>query len=284
MSSHSRNFGMPNPERVIAMGCASVNHHLLRVCAMSSDATFTSHLDQLPTGASIPKRACARSYAVKDSQEFPYDASILLENILDPTHIHISHDRVDLFSKREKAKAMDFIVTERSENGLAGEWHFLDSPEDKNGNTVLEQDMGFLAAQNEMLYKEQRPTREVYLNMRSQDRSGAHPAGLGTSMISNTPAKEAFVHRYARDPNNRYNRHVVHCKSWRDAVKRFETLQVLTLALAVVSTAMAIVSSKPVWRIAFVVSALLMCIASWGCKRVPSLLTENYVRPQKLTP
>lgn len=33
MRSHAKNFGMPDPERVIATGGASANHHLLRVCA-----------------------------------------------------------------------------------------------------------------------------------------------------------------------------------------------------------------------------------------------------------
>jgi hypothetical protein len=38
--------------------------------------------------------------------ELPYDYSILLENLMDPAHIPISHDRTDISAKRENAKAL----------------------------------------------------------------------------------------------------------------------------------------------------------------------------------
>jgi phenylpropionate dioxygenase-like ring-hydroxylating dioxygenase large terminal subunit len=97
---------------------------------------------QLAPGAKIPKQACAKTYAVKVSQEviwvwlgdkatadpsklpwyehyeregfqhistiheLPYDYSILLENLMDPAHIPISHDRTDQSAKRENAQAL----------------------------------------------------------------------------------------------------------------------------------------------------------------------------------
>jgi len=97
---------------------------------------------QLVPGAKIPKQACAKSYAVKISQEviwvwlgdkasanpeklpwfehyaregfqhisaiheLPYDYSILLENLMDPAHIPISHDRTDPSAVRENAQAL----------------------------------------------------------------------------------------------------------------------------------------------------------------------------------
>jgi len=96
----------------------------------------------LAPGAKIPKTACARKYEVRESQgviwvwlsrktpgdpkklpwfehfaregfgdtssihELPYDYSILLENLMDPAHIPISHDRTDISAKRENAKAL----------------------------------------------------------------------------------------------------------------------------------------------------------------------------------
>lgn len=113
---------------------------------------------QLPSGAKIPRTACAKTYEVKDSQgviwvwmsdknppnpeklpwfenfarpgfqdistihELPYDHSILLENLMDPAHVPISHDRTDWSAKREDAQALLFQVVERSDRGFAGLW------------------------------------------------------------------------------------------------------------------------------------------------------------------
>ncbi|GAB2227418.1 hypothetical protein Droror1_Dr00009239 [Drosera rotundifolia] len=115
-------------------------------------------IPQLPVGAKIPLQACVRTYEVKDSQgviwvwmshktppnpdklpwfenfarpgfqdvstthELPYDHSILLENLMDPAHIPISHDRTDWTAKREDAQPLRFEVTERSDRGFAGKW------------------------------------------------------------------------------------------------------------------------------------------------------------------
>ncbi|XP_050216389.1 protein TIC 55, chloroplastic [Mercurialis annua] len=115
-------------------------------------------IPQLPENASIPRSACAKTYEVRESQgvvwvwmsqknppnvdklpwfenfarpgfqdtstihELPYDHSILLENLMDPAHIPISHDRTDWTAKREDAQALRFEVTERTDRGFAGWW------------------------------------------------------------------------------------------------------------------------------------------------------------------
>ncbi|KAI4376212.1 hypothetical protein MLD38_013999 [Melastoma candidum] len=115
-------------------------------------------IPQLPVDAKIPRSACVRTYEVKDSQgviwvwmsqknppnfskipwfenfarpgfqdvstihELPYDHSILLENLMDPAHIPISHDRTDWTAKREDAQPLGFEVTERTDRGFAGWW------------------------------------------------------------------------------------------------------------------------------------------------------------------
>jgi phenylpropionate dioxygenase-like ring-hydroxylating dioxygenase large terminal subunit len=115
-------------------------------------------IPQLPASAKIPKAACVKTYEVKDSQgvvwvwmstktppnpeklpwfenfarpgffdistthELPYDHSILLENLMDPAHVPISHDRTDFTAKREDAQPLVFEVTERSNRGFAGTW------------------------------------------------------------------------------------------------------------------------------------------------------------------
>ncbi|KAL9177114.1 hypothetical protein ABFS82_01G037600 [Erythranthe guttata] len=115
-------------------------------------------IPQLSTGAKIPQSACLKTYEIKDSQgvvwiwmshktpsntkkipffenfdrpgfrdistihELPYDHSILLENLMDPAHVPISHDRTDFTAKREDATSLFFEVTERNERGFAGNW------------------------------------------------------------------------------------------------------------------------------------------------------------------
>lgn len=115
-------------------------------------------IPQLPANAKIPQSACAKTYEVRESQgvvwvwmslktrpnvsklpwfenfarpgfqdvstihELPYDHSILLENLMDPAHIPISHDRTDWNARREDAQALRFEVTERTDRGFAGWW------------------------------------------------------------------------------------------------------------------------------------------------------------------
>ncbi|XP_059287993.1 protein TIC 55, chloroplastic [Lycium ferocissimum] len=115
-------------------------------------------IPQLPENARIPRSACTKTYEIRDSQgviwiwmshktppninkipwfenfertgfrdistihELPYDHSILLENLMDPAHVPISHDRTDFTAKREDAGPLFFEVTERTNRGFAGWW------------------------------------------------------------------------------------------------------------------------------------------------------------------
>ncbi|XP_050268198.1 protein TIC 55, chloroplastic [Quercus robur] len=115
-------------------------------------------IPQLPADAKIPRSACLRKYEVRDSQgvvwvwlsqktppnldklpwfenfarpgfqdtstthELPYDHSVLLENLMDPAHIPISHDRTDWTARREDAQPLSFEVAERTDRGFAGWW------------------------------------------------------------------------------------------------------------------------------------------------------------------
>jgi len=113
-------------------------------------------------------------------------------------------------------------------------------------NTVFEQDIGFLASQNETLVQRNVATTDLYLNLKSLDtwvteyqkwldltghgmpyyfghRSAlqspnlaiaeAAPAGLVAATASSYPAKGSFGAIFARDPTNWYFWYVVHCKS-----------------------------------------------------------------------
>lgn len=125
-------------------------------------------------------------------------------------------------------------------------------------NTVFEQDMGFLASQNEYLVKRNQGTRELYLNMKSSDTwvtelrkwmdkvghgmpyffghqrvslpktaalTEAAPAGASAATATSYPAQGSFGAMFARDPTNRYFRHVVHCKACLSALTAFQTFQ-----------------------------------------------------------
>ncbi|XP_068648117.1 protein TIC 55, chloroplastic [Aristolochia californica] len=120
-------------------------------------------IPQLPAGGKIPRAACAKAYEVRDSQgviwvwmsdkkpndlklpwfehysrpgfhdvstihELPYDHSILLENLMDPAHVPISHDRTDWTARREDAQPLAFKVTHRTQRGFAGYWGKAQEP------------------------------------------------------------------------------------------------------------------------------------------------------------
>lgn len=59
-----------------------------------------------------------RFYDNASVHELPYDHSILLENLMDPAHFPISHDRTDFSAKREAAQPLVFEVTERTNRGF----------------------------------------------------------------------------------------------------------------------------------------------------------------------
>ncbi|KAG0604993.1 hypothetical protein M758_9G024100 [Ceratodon purpureus] len=373
-------------------------------------------IPQLAPGAKIPKQACAKTYAVKVSQdiiwvwladkstadpsklpwfehyekegfqhissihELPYDYSILLENLMDPAHIPISHDRTDRSAKRENAQALVFEVTERSSRGFAGVWKEISSPtftnttrfeapcclrndklsvDDKGkevqssavflcrpagqgksmlivrfgstgfpkaiksipswlihstSSSVFEQDMGFLASQNEYLIKTNRPTKDLYLNLKSSDtwvsefrkwndKTGhgmpyyfghetlslpknpalteAAPAGVAAATASTYPAQGSFGQMFARDPTNRYFRHVVHCKSCLSTLNAFQKYQKVAVALGLVAAGVAITLSSVIWRASLVALALMAFAAAFACSRGIAKLTQNFVRPHR---
>ncbi|XP_015884267.3 protein TIC 55, chloroplastic [Ziziphus jujuba] len=370
-------------------------------------------IPQLPADAKIPRSACLKTYEVRDSQgvvwvwmsqktppnpsklpwfenfarpgfqdistihELPYDHSILLENLMDPAHIPISHDRTDWTAKREDAQALGFEVTERSNRGFAGWWgkatdqplpNFLrfEAPcvlqnnreiVDKNGQKdyftglflcrpsgqgksmlivrfggtkrspliklfpqwyfhqnackVFEQDMGFLSSQNEVLIKEKVPTKELYLNLRSSDTWVAEyrkwmdkvghgmpyhfghstillpkepavvehaPAGLVAGVSASAPAKGGIGSMHVPNLNNRYFRHVIHCKGCRNAVKAFQTWKIALSAIAIAMVAVAILVSGRQWKALLLVAAAACSGGAYACSAAIALNTTNFIR------
>lgn len=106
--------------------------------------------------------------------ELPYDHSILLENLMDPAHIPISHDRTDWTAKREDAQALGFKVTERTDRGFAGWWG-----KEKDGD--LPNFLRFEAPcvlQNNRVFVDKKGQKQYFSGLFL-----CRPAGQGKSMV-----------------------------------------------------------------------------------------------------
>jgi phenylpropionate dioxygenase-like ring-hydroxylating dioxygenase large terminal subunit len=71
-------------------------------------------------------------------QELHYDHSVVLENLMDPAHVPISHDLTDFSAKSEDASALVFEVTERTSRGFAGKWGRFSGPTPLTSTTRFE--------------------------------------------------------------------------------------------------------------------------------------------------
>ncbi|KAK8937998.1 hypothetical protein KSP40_PGU001075 [Platanthera guangdongensis] len=60
--------------------------------------------------------------------ELSYAHSILLENLMDPAHVPISHNCTDWTTRREDAEQLIMTVAERSIRGFAGQWGCSKNP------------------------------------------------------------------------------------------------------------------------------------------------------------
>lgn len=167
-------------------------------------------IPQLPEGAKIPRAACLKTYHVRDSQgvvwvwmsennppdddklpyfkhydrpgfqdlstihELPYDHSILLENLMDPAHVPISHDRTDWTAKREDAQPLVMTVTERTDRGFAGQWG-------RSRNLKFMNNLRFeapCALQNNLEFTDKKGVKQYFSALFL-----CRPAGQGKSML-----------------------------------------------------------------------------------------------------
>jgi len=123
------------------------------------------HIPHLLESATIPERATATSFPVQEQQgilwvwanaeadpepampptveaidradvfkvdtatDFPFDHNVLVENLLDPAHVYISHDRSELGVRREDARPLAMEVLSTSVQGIEGRFRRADNPE-----------------------------------------------------------------------------------------------------------------------------------------------------------
>ena len=59
-------------------------------------------------------------FMVDTLTDLPYDQNLLVENLLDPAHVYISHDRTELGIQRESAQPLEFELLGMDEDGFQG--------------------------------------------------------------------------------------------------------------------------------------------------------------------
>lgn len=69
--------------------------------------------DRIPTIAELDKPGCVSSDYMRD---LPYDQSYFIENVIDPAHVHISHDGI--LGKREYARPLEIEAIAISAEGI----------------------------------------------------------------------------------------------------------------------------------------------------------------------
>jgi phenylpropionate dioxygenase-like ring-hydroxylating dioxygenase large terminal subunit len=116
------------------------------------------HIPQLPDETKIPNNACVQSFVVVEKQgiiwfwrgkneeadknliptipnldsadfiatdfalDLPYDQSYLIENVIDPAHVHISHD--GSLGNRKNAQPLEMEILESSLAGIQGRYRY----------------------------------------------------------------------------------------------------------------------------------------------------------------
>lgn len=124
-----------------------------------------AHIPHLLEGASVPERACVPSFPVQEHQgiiwiwadgsvppapetppgiegletdglfvvdtatDLPFDHAFLVENLLDPAHVYISHDGTELNIRREDAAPLAIEVLSTSVHGIQGRFRRADRPQ-----------------------------------------------------------------------------------------------------------------------------------------------------------
>ncbi len=124
------------------------------------------HIPQLPDEAKIPKLACVKSFFVVEKQgiiwvwrgqsetadenlipilpeleksefvqadfmlDLPYEQSYLIENVMDPAHVSISHHNTRGGGNRQNAQPLEMEVIQTSSLGIRGKWRGINQPND----------------------------------------------------------------------------------------------------------------------------------------------------------
>lgn len=83
--------------------------------------------DQLPP--TVSELDSAGVFKVDTMTDFPFDYAVLIENMLDPAHVYISHDRTELKIRKEDAAPLSMEVLETSITGFRGRYRRANQPQ-----------------------------------------------------------------------------------------------------------------------------------------------------------
>lgn len=81
------------------------------------DRPETADRDRLPTFAELEQPG---TFVVDTATDLPFDQTFLVENLLDPAHVYISHDRTELKIRREDAQPLEMEIISTSGEGIQG--------------------------------------------------------------------------------------------------------------------------------------------------------------------
>jgi len=325
------------------------------------------HIPQLEKDAKIPTRACVKSYTVVECQglvwmwagkpqdadeesiptlpdldkpgfvkadfllDLPYDQTYLIENVLDPAHVPISHHATRGGGNRKNAQPLEIEILESSVKGIIARYRgmisgkpnwanisftapslvlFSSFIEDKgwnfglalysiplgknrcrllsrgyrnfltwgvilrprwldhlNTNKILEQDLPLLVGQQQQIERIGKNLEELYLPLKTSDllvveyrkwldRFGSslpYYQGFSTSKISQTE-----IVNFNSQLTTRLDRHISICSSCDRAYRNTKHLKNISLAVAIVSLATAVISGNSTIEI-LTVSISLFC-------------------------
>ncbi|KAG6391333.1 hypothetical protein SASPL_149087 [Salvia splendens] len=164
----------------------------------------------------------------------------------------------------------------------------------QTASKILEEDMGFLSSQNEILVAEYRRWMDKVghgmpyhfghstVSLPGNPALVEHaPAGFTASLSASQPAKGGIGSMHAPKPANRYFRHVIQCKECRNVVKLCRAWKKALSVAAAVSTALAILASGRMSRVLLLLSAAVFVAGIQICSSVIAMNTINYIRSHR---
>lgn len=91
-----------------------------------ADGTIAPNPEQPPAISEIDQEGVFRVDTVTD---LPFDHAFLVENLLDPAHVYISHDRTEMGIRREDASPLAMEICATSVVGFKGRFRRADRPQ-----------------------------------------------------------------------------------------------------------------------------------------------------------
>jgi phenylpropionate dioxygenase-like ring-hydroxylating dioxygenase large terminal subunit len=152
-------------------------------------------------------------------------------------------------------------------------------------NKIIEEDLDFIVAQQEVIEKTKQSLKELFLPLKSSDlflleyRKWLDKYGQDLPFYEGyTTAKH--IGKYQADPNlsDRLSRHTKLCHSCSQAHKNTQTLTKVLVGVAIFCWSLALLTDNLSFRIIEVLAAILAVILAAGCYQVKLRFEQSYHR------